>query len=161
MICLVVMSAFLRLSGRTVKLWPLSRFVNHPAPSFPLIRAMLTECAMPPGQSLLAKPALLAKPVAAITLGLALLALPTLATNDAVGRQSLFVITDQEGYGTGECLEKQGGCGKIIADSFCESKGFKVSDFYRKAAPDEVTGSISSERRPPPRDPIAYIISCK
>jgi hypothetical protein len=155
MICIVDIGRCLRVSGSIVKLWPLSPFVNQAVPSFLMIRAKLTESAMPPGKSVLAKP------VAALVLGLALLALPTLATNDAAGRQSLFVITDQEGYGTGECLERPGGCGKIIADSFCESKGFKVADFYRKAQPDEVTGSISSERRPPPRDPVAYIISCK
>ncbi len=76
-------------------------------------------------------------------------------------RQTLFIITDQEGYGTGECLEKQGGCGKIIADSFCESKGFKLSEFYRKANPDDVTGSILSERKPAPREPHAFVIGCK
>jgi hypothetical protein len=96
-----------------------------------------------------------------------LLAGPTVADNKALSknssqfRQSLFVITDQEGYGTGECLEKESTCGKIIADSFCESKGFKAAQFYRKAAADDVTGSIASERNPPPRDPQAFIISCK
>lgn len=85
----------------------------------------------------------------------------TSAQNNASPRQTLFVITDQEGYGTGECLEKQSGCGKIIADSFCESKGFKAAQFYRKAEADDVTGSITSERTPPPRDPQAFIIGCK
>jgi hypothetical protein len=90
-----------------------------------------------------------------------LTAAPTLANNGAAPRQTLFVITDQEGYGTGECLEKQGGCGKIIADSFCESKGFKLAAYYRKAAPDDVTGSIASERKPPPKEPSAFVIGCK
>jgi hypothetical protein len=89
----------------------------------------------------------------------------TLAQNSkpalADARQTLFIITDQEGYGTGECLEKQGGCGKIIADSFCESKGFKLSEFYRKAEADDVTGSILSERKPASREPHAFVIGCK
>ena len=76
-------------------------------------------------------------------------------------RISTFVISDQEGYGTSECLERPGGCGKIIADSFCESKGFKKADYHRKAEADEVTGSIASERTPPPREPQAFVISCK
>ncbi len=78
-------------------------------------------------------------------------------------RQSLFVITDQEGYGTGECLERQGGCGKIIADSFCESKGFKAAEFYRKAGLDDITGSLGSSRAaaPSPRDPQAFVIGCR
>jgi hypothetical protein len=76
-------------------------------------------------------------------------------------RQRLFVITDQEGYGTGDCLGKEGECGKIIANSFCESNGFKSAEFYRKADPDDVTGSIASERKPVAKPPQAYIISCK
>jgi hypothetical protein len=97
----------------------------------------------------------------ALVIGTASFAAPTLATNATTPRQNLFIITDQEGYGTGECLERPGGCGKIIADSFCESKGFKQADFYRKAGPDEVTGSIASEKKPPPKEPSAYIIACK
>jgi hypothetical protein len=91
----------------------------------------------------------------------AIAAAQTTAANQTAPRPNLFIITDQEGYGTGECLERQGGCGKIIADSFCESKGFKAADYYRKAAADEVTGSIASERKPPPRDPQAFVIACK
>ncbi len=98
---------------------------------------------------------------AAAAAGLAAAATSALSTTAVTARQNLFVITDQEGYGTGDCLERQGGCGKIIADSFCESKGFKLAEFYRKAAPDEVTGSVGSERRPSPKDPSAFIIGCK
>ncbi len=77
-------------------------------------------------------------------------------------RQSLFVITDQEGYGTGECLERQGGCGKVIADSFCESKGFRSAEFYRKAGIDDITGSLGSGRgAAPARDPQAFVIGCR
>ncbi|MFM9974960.1 MAG: hypothetical protein ACKVON_10370 [Beijerinckiaceae bacterium] len=76
-------------------------------------------------------------------------------------RQKIFIISDQGGYGTGECLDKPDGCGKIIADSFCESKGFTSADYYRRADADEVTGSIASERKPTPRDPQAFVIACK
>lgn len=102
-----------------------------------------------------------ARPAAVLALCIGVFAIPTLLPTEATSRQSLFVITDQEGYGTAECLEKPGGCGKIIADSFCESKGFRDAAFHRRAQPDEVTGSISSERKPPPRDPVAYIIACR
>jgi hypothetical protein len=78
-------------------------------------------------------------------------------------RQSLFVITDQEGYGTGECLERQGGCGKVIADSFCESKGFRAAEFYRKAGIDDITGSLGGSRAAAPqsREPHAFVIGCR
>jgi hypothetical protein len=98
---------------------------------------------------------------AALLAGASALAAPSVATNSTAAKQALFVITDQEGYGTGECLEKQGGCGKIIADSFCESKGFKSAEFYRRAESEEVTGSIGSERKPTPKEPAAFIIGCR
>ena len=76
-------------------------------------------------------------------------------------KQTLFVITDQEGYGTGECLERQGGCGKVIADSFCESKGFKASEFHRKASLDDITGALAPGRQAPAREPQAFVIGCR
>jgi hypothetical protein len=82
-------------------------------------------------------------------------------TQERAQRQRHFVILDQDGYGTGECLEKPGGCGKIIADSYCESKGFKVSESHRRADPDDVTGSISTEKPTPRRETRAFVISCR
>ena len=76
-------------------------------------------------------------------------------------KQTVFVITDQEGYGTGECLERQGGCGKLIADSFCSSKGFRSSEFHRKAGLDDITGSLASGRPGGARDPLAFVIGCR
>jgi hypothetical protein len=83
------------------------------------------------------------------------------ATRETAQRQRHFVILDQDGYGTGECLEKPGGCGKIIADSYCESKGFKVSESHRRADPDDVTGSISTEKPVKRQEPRAFVISCR
>jgi hypothetical protein len=130
----------------------LSPFLNHRVGCSKVYSRPGPEALMPLGKLI---------PAALLAFGVAALAWPSLAKNGSAQRQNLFVITDQEGYGTGECLEKQGGCGKIIADSFCESKGFKVAEFFRRAGADELTGSISSERRPPPRDPVAFIIGCK
>jgi hypothetical protein len=76
-------------------------------------------------------------------------------------KQTLFVITDQEGYGTGECLERQGGCGKVIADSFCESKGFRASAFHRRAGLDDITGATAGGRPAPAREPLAFVIGCR
>jgi hypothetical protein len=108
--------------------------------------------------------AFIAAPLAALIVGSSLslaIAQNTQRSTLTTTRQTLFIITDQEGYGTGECLERQGGCGRIIANSFCESKGFKTAEFYRKAAAEDVTGSIASERKPAPRDPQAFVIGCK
>jgi len=102
---------------------------------------------------------------AAACLAVALVCGPAMAedarTRASDAKNAMFLISDQEGYGTGECLERQGGCGKVIADSFCESKGYKGSAFHRKANAGDVTGSLDAERRPPPRDPQAFVIACR
>jgi len=106
------------------------------------------------------------------TLQLAACLGPALLFVAAAGAQSLrapspdskhgfFIITDQEGYGTGECLERQGGCGQVIADSFCESKGFRAAQFYRRASLDDVTGSLSQSRSAPQREPQGFVIGCR
>lgn len=97
----------------------------------------------------------------ALAAGLTLAAAQGVRAPAAEPKQTLFVITDQEGYGTGECLERQGGCGKLVADSFCESKGFRAAAFYRKAGLDDITGSLASGRQPAPREPQAFVIGCR
>jgi hypothetical protein len=96
--------------------------------------------------------------LAAIAAGL----FSTIAISNETPRQSAFIIADQDGYGTGECLSRESGCGRIIADSFCQSKGFKAHMAYRPAEPGDVTGSLGSAARPQPsREPQAYIIVCR
>jgi hypothetical protein len=96
---------------------------------------------------------------AVVIAGLA--SLSALAQQPSPPRQTIFTIADQDGYGTTECLERPGGCGKLIADSFCESKGFKGSVFHRKADPDDVTGSIASEKRPPLTEAKVFVVACR
>ncbi|MGL5138432.1 MAG: hypothetical protein ACRC7G_11770, partial [Beijerinckiaceae bacterium] len=84
-----------------------------------------------------------------------------LRANNVQARQTIFTIADQDGYGTSECLEKPGGCGKLIADGFCESKGFKGSSFHRKADADDVTGSIASEKKTPVREHKVFVVGCR
>jgi hypothetical protein len=86
----------------------------------------------------------------------------TVAISNETLRQSAFIIADQDGYGTGECLSRESTCGRIIADSFCQSKGFKAHMAYRAAEPGDVTGSLGSAARPQPaREPQAYVILCR
>jgi hypothetical protein len=99
-----------------------------------------------------------------IALGFGVLA-AGLASSGAVStetpRAAAFIIADQDGYGTGECLAKPSSCGRIIADSFCQSKGFRSHALYRPAEADDVTGSLNSTVRPMARDPQAFVIVCK
>lgn len=88
-------------------------------------------------------------------------AVASLALASETPRAAAFIIADQDGYGTGECLAKPSSCGRIIADSFCQSKGFRSHALYRPAEADDVTGSLGSAVRPLARDPQAYVIVCK
>ena len=69
-----------------------------------------------------------------------------------------FVIAGSDGYGTQDCLASGASCGRIVADAWCESKGFKGALAYRKLAPDEITGSTGSTASKPVD---SFLISCK
>jgi len=45
--------------------------------------------------------------------------------------QKDFIIAGTEGYRTQACLSQAGGCGKMMADTWCASKGFKSAPAWR------------------------------
>ena len=53
-----------------------------------------------------------------------------------------FIILGGDGYGTSECLATASNCGNIVANAWCESKGFAKSVSYRLAHKDETTASV-------------------
>ena len=61
-------------------------------------------------------------------------------------RKKEFVILNDDGYGTSDCLAKASACGKIVADAWCESKGFAKAIAYRPAQQDDVTHAVSTGR---------------
>jgi hypothetical protein len=71
-----------------------------------------------------------------------------------------FIIAGSEGYGTQECLASQSHCGRIVADAWCEAKGFKAALAYRQLERDEITGSaapLTNGLKPVEN----FLISCK
>lgn len=75
-------------------------------------------------------------------------------------KQRDFVITGSDGYGTQECLASQSNCGRIVADAWCEAKGFKAALAYRQLDRDEVTGSTNAKT--PSGKPVEnFLISCR
>ena len=72
-------------------------------------------------------------------------------------KQRDFIIAGSDGYGTQECLSSQGNCGRIVADAWCETKGFKSALAYRQLDRDEITGSSSAAGKPVE----SFLISCK
>lgn len=69
-----------------------------------------------------------------------------------------FVIAGTDGYGTQDCLVSGNDCGRIVANAWCESKGFKGALAYRKLEADEITGSTSASNQKPVD---SFLISCK
>lgn len=89
----------------------------------------------------------------------ALALVASLSVASAKSRVQDFIIAGNDGYGTQECLVSQSSCGRIVADAWCEAKGFKNASAYRAAAPDEITGSISDASKAKPAD--AFVITCR
>lgn len=97
--------------------------------------------------------------LAAFTLAALTNAAFTVSGSIAKPRVQDFIIAGNDGYGTQECLVSQSNCGRIVADAWCEAKGFRSAQAYRVAAPDEITGSISDSSRG--KAPDAFVITCK
>jgi hypothetical protein len=70
-------------------------------------------------------------------------------------KQREFVIQNDDGYGTTDCLVKNAACGKIVADAWCEAKGFKKSISFRPVEPGEITASTGR-----PASTEAFMITC-
>ncbi|MGL4494568.1 MAG: hypothetical protein ACRCUX_02065 [Beijerinckiaceae bacterium] len=80
---------------------------------------------------------------------------------DAANRT--FLIPDNDGYGVGECLAAGpvSGCGRIVADAWCESKGFAKAVTFGKGDPTEVTGSVPEQKTAQgPATPGVVMITC-
>ena len=72
-------------------------------------------------------------------------------------RKKDFVILNDDGYGTSDCLAKGSACGKIVADAWCESKGFSKSVSYRPVETGDVTHSAGASSR---QIAESFVISC-
>lgn len=67
-------------------------------------------------------------------------------SNSNEPRKREFIILNDDGYGTSDCLAKASACGKIVADAWCESKGFAKAVAYRPAQAGDMTQSVSTGR---------------
>ncbi len=72
--------------------------------------------------------------------------------------ESVFLIPPSDGYGVAECLIKGGDCGRIVANAWCESKGFARAAAFGVVSPTELTGSISARVQTSQEPPLA--ITC-
>ena len=66
-----------------------------------------------------------------------------------------FLVAGGDGYGTSDCLATLSSCGAIVANAWCESKGFTKSVKYRVANKDETTATVKG-----PAIDQAFVITC-
>src|SRR5882757_5982507 len=66
-----------------------------------------------------------------------------LAASAAFADSRVFIIANQaDGYGVDQCLARGEKCGAYAARSYCQSRDFAQASSYRRADPDEITGSV-------------------
>ena len=71
-----------------------------------------------------------------------------------------FLIPADAGYGMDDCLGEGGLCGKIVADSWCQANGLKMSLHVEAIDATDITGSLSTPTSQPTAKAPAYIVSC-
>ena len=69
----------------------------------------------------------------------------------------VFVIGASEGYGISDCFTAGVACGRIVADSWCESHGRGAATAYGLAS--DITASVEKVRAEA-LEPGAVIITC-
>jgi hypothetical protein len=74
------------------------------------------------------------------------------------GANATYVISDQEGYGLLECLTRHSDCGKVVADSWCESHGHVAAKAFGRA--DDMTASVEKGAARASFEAGAAIVAC-
>lgn len=85
---------------------------------------------------------------------------PQATRSRAEGTPNVFLIPQADGYGMSSCLAEGSECGRIVAQAWCESKGFDKVASWGVAGAADVTGSVASARTPSPPEP-PLMITCE
>lgn len=76
----------------------------------------------------------------------------------AKSEQSVFLLPPSDGYGMADCIAENRECGRIVANAWCESKGYAKAASFSLVSPTEITGSIHGRGRKASEPPV--MISC-
>lgn len=76
----------------------------------------------------------------------------------AADAHGVYVIPGHDGYALVECITQKKGCGKIVADSWCESHGHGPAQAYGRA--DDITGSVGAAAASVKLDADAAVVTC-
>jgi hypothetical protein len=69
-----------------------------------------------------------------------LVLVPNVISNAAASEQT-FLIPAADGYGVADCLTGGSECGKVVANAWCEAKGFGLASSFGLVAAEDVTGA--------------------
>lgn len=71
---------------------------------------------------------------------------------------NVFLIPQTDGYGVADCIAGGGECGRVVADAWCESKGYVKAAAFGVASPADVTGSTAGRGQARAEPPL--LITC-
>lgn len=80
-----------------------------------------------------------------------------LISTASAAEERRFLIPANDGYGLADCLEVGSSCGGIVANAWCEAKGFREATAFGRAEPSDVTASVAGFSRS--RGPV-YVVTC-
>lgn len=72
--------------------------------------------------------------------------------------QSVFLLPPSDGYGLADCIGENRECGRIVANAWCESKGYAKAASFGLVSPTEITGSIHGRASAGSEPPV--MITC-
>jgi hypothetical protein len=63
-------------------------------------------------------------------------------TAAAESTDATFLVPANDGYGVGECLAAGGECGRVIANAWCETQGFRRATLFGQTTSEDLTGGV-------------------
>ncbi len=72
--------------------------------------------------------------------------------------EGVFLVPANDGYGIADCIAEKRACGRSVAETWCQSHGYRTALSYGVADRTDFTGSVST--RPNASQPMPIVISC-
>ena len=69
-----------------------------------------------------------------------------------------YTISDNDGYGIGDCMRSGSACGRVMADSWCQAHGHSHALSFGSG--DDVTGSVAVSEASTKPNPGDVVIRC-
>jgi hypothetical protein len=83
----------------------------------------------------------------------------TLSASAPARPDNTFLIPHADGYGVADCLAGSSECGRIVANAWCESKGYRTAAAYGVTQASDITGSVAGRAQRAAEAPL--YITCK